>query len=36
MAQVVSWSNSSFTWFSDGLVDAGGNTIGIHWVAFGT
>lgn len=35
MAQVVSWDSDSFRWFSDNLVDTGGNTIGIHWFAIG-
>jgi hypothetical protein len=36
MAQLVSWTNSGFTWFADELESAGTKSIGIHWVAIGT
>jgi hypothetical protein len=36
MAQLISWTNSGFSWFSDNMVDTGGNAIGIHWIAVGT
>jgi len=36
MAQLISWTNSGFSWFSDTFVADGMEPIGIHWFAIGT
>jgi hypothetical protein len=36
MAQVVSWTTSTFTWFSDEFVNTNPDPIGITWIALGT
>jgi len=35
MAQLVSWTTTGFTWFSDRFETSGSNDIGIHWFAIG-
>ena len=35
MAQVVSWTRTGFTWYSDRFEVSGGNTIGITYIALG-